>query len=183
MQWLCYCFAGPPGAEREPGDSSNMTDFWFCEVQSRRRKCRSLVRIWCDLQKKRSFTKISRVFPAKIKWSPKKRKKKVFIEIWRFFPANLKVFGLHMLISQCHFLEGHRPPKVHRPGGHCFPLPLPPSRRPCCFGLSPNKLWHHYEVVIVNYYNFWSKKSFHRLYELLFIDTDVQCICHDKTLI
>ena len=36
--------AGPPGAERGPGASSNMTDFRFCEVQNGRRKCRSFVR-------------------------------------------------------------------------------------------------------------------------------------------
>ena len=39
---------GPPGAlraKRGPGASSNMSDFRFCEVQNRRKKCCSLVRI------------------------------------------------------------------------------------------------------------------------------------------
>ena len=37
--------AGAPRAERGPGASSNMTDFRFCDLQNRRRKCRSFVRI------------------------------------------------------------------------------------------------------------------------------------------
>ena len=46
---------GAPRAERGPGASSNMTDFRFCELQNRRRKCRSFVRIMMLTQKKKGF--------------------------------------------------------------------------------------------------------------------------------
>ena len=62
-----------PGTKSRAGASSNMTDFRFCEVQNRRRKCCRLVRklMWSP-KKKKVFTKILTVFPVEIRWSPKK---------------------------------------------------------------------------------------------------------------
>ena len=37
--------SGAPRAVRGPGASSNMTDFRFCELQNRRKQCRSFVQI------------------------------------------------------------------------------------------------------------------------------------------
>ena len=122
-----FVWPGAPRAKREPGDSvkigppysSNMTDFQFCEVQNRRRKCRSLVRNMMWSQKKKVFTEMLTVFAVEFRWSSKK-----------------KVFRLHLLISQGHFdgpPEANGPmkglPEAHGPRGHC-PL-YPPSRRPC----------------------------------------------------
>ena len=54
---------GPPRGERGPGASTNITDFRFCELQNRRRKCRSFVRIMMWSPKKkglyRNFNSIS----------------------------------------------------------------------------------------------------------------------------
>ena len=71
----------PPGIKSGPGASSNMTDFRFCEVQNRRKKCCSLVRkmMW-SLRKKKVFTEILMFFPVEIRCSPKIKKiKKRFL--------------------------------------------------------------------------------------------------------
>ena len=128
-----------PETKSGPGVSSNMMKFQLCEVQNRENAS-----VWsdksCDLKKKfffrskwlgdlkkqkKVFTEIVTVFPVEIKWSPKKKK---------------KVFRLHMLISQFHFIgppfklaeanglpEACGSSKVHGPWGHC--PPLPPSWR------------------------------------------------------
>ena len=118
--------ARAPRAEGGPEASSNMTDFRLCELQNRRRKCRSFVQIMMWSQKKKVFTEIFPVFPVEIRWSQKKTK--------------TKVFRPHMLITQCHFdgplsnswarwivveplPEAHGPPKVNGTRGHCIPLP------------------------------------------------------------
>ena len=59
-------------------------------------------------RKKKKKTEILTVCPVKVRWPPKK---KVFTEILTVFPVRIrwfpkkkeKVFGLHMLIIQCHF--------------------------------------------------------------------------------
>ena len=43
--------SGAPTAERGPGASSSMTDFRFCELQNRQRKCRIFVRIMISKKK------------------------------------------------------------------------------------------------------------------------------------
>ena len=77
------------GGRTWSGVSSIITDFRFCEVQNRRRKCSSLVlnMMWSP-KKKKVFTEILTVFLVEFRWSPLPQK---------------KAFGLHMLISQCHF--------------------------------------------------------------------------------
>ena len=55
---LCLVMnAGVPRAECGPGASSNITDFWLCELQNRLRKC-------CF---KKVFTEILTVFLAEIR--------------------------------------------------------------------------------------------------------------------
>ena len=54
--------AGAPRAEREPGASSNITHFQFCELQNRRRKCRIFVRIMMWSPKKKSLHRNSNGF-------------------------------------------------------------------------------------------------------------------------
>ena len=83
--------AGPPGAERGRGASSNMTDFRSCEVQNGRRKCLSLIQnvMWSQ---KKGLHRTLKVFPARIRWSQINKK---------------KFFELYVLVFQCHF---HGPP-------------------------------------------------------------------------
>ena len=57
---------GLPRAERGPGASTNITDFRFCELQNRRRKYRSFVRIMMWFQKKRPLPKFQRYFRLKL---------------------------------------------------------------------------------------------------------------------
>ena len=82
-------------------------------------------------KRKKAFTKIWRVFPAKNRCFPKKKKK--------------KVFELHMLISQRHF-DG--PPKHHGPRGHC--LPWPPLGGPASTVTSMLRL--NYSVLTMMHY-------------------------------
>ena len=44
---------GAPRAEHWPEASSSITDFRFCELQNRRRQCRSFVQIMMRSQKKK----------------------------------------------------------------------------------------------------------------------------------
>ena len=46
---------GPPRAERGLGASTNITDFRFCELQNRRRKCHSFVPIIIVISKKKGL--------------------------------------------------------------------------------------------------------------------------------
>ena len=119
-----YCITSvAPGNKSGRGASSNMTDFRFCEVQNRRRKCCSLVRkmMW-SISKWRYSPKFWRFFRSKLGDLQKKKK---------------KVFRFHMLISQCHFdgplssswalcwaAEANGLPEAHGPRGHCPPCPL-----------------------------------------------------------
>ena len=68
--------AGAPRAERGPGASSNMTDLRFCELQNRRRKCCSFVRImmWSP---KEDLHRNSNGFSAR-NWVISKKNKKHF---------------------------------------------------------------------------------------------------------
>ena len=57
--------------------NSNMTDFRFCELQNRRRKCCIFVRImmWSLKTKpKKIFTEILTIFSVEIVWSPPQKK-------------------------------------------------------------------------------------------------------------
>ena len=98
----CNRWTGAPGAKRGPGANSNMTDFRFCGVQNRRRKCYSLVRKMMWSQKKKVFTEILTVFPFEIRWSPPKKK----------------------VSSSWLKPTPHGPHEVHGPRDHCTPLPL-----------------------------------------------------------
>ena len=60
---------GAPRAERGPGASSNMTDFRFCELQNRRRKCRIFVRIIMWSQKK-GLQASHADFSVSYRWAP-----------------------------------------------------------------------------------------------------------------
>ena len=99
--------SGAQRTKRGPGASSSMTDFRFCEVQNRWRKCYSLVR--------------------KMMRSPKKK-------VFRASHANFSV-SFRWALSRAHrpcagpteangFPETHGPPKVHGPRGHCPPALL-----------------------------------------------------------
>ena len=109
--------AGAPRAERRPGDSWNMTEFRFCELQNRRKQCRSFVPIMMRSQKKKKFfTGILTIFSFKIRRSRKKRS--------------------HMLVSKCHLMGSFQTmgslmgtPKSMGLG--VFIPPCPPSRWPC----------------------------------------------------
>ena len=66
---------GAPRAERGHAASSNMKDFRFCELQNRRRQCRSFVQIMtCSPKKEKVFTEIVMVFLVKILGDLKKKR-------------------------------------------------------------------------------------------------------------
>ena len=102
--------AGAPRAERRPGSSWNMTEFRFCELQNRRKQCRSFVQIMMRSQKKKFFTGILTIFSFKIRWSPKRRS--------------------HMLISKCHLMGPFRAMGSLMGPGVIIP-PCSPSWWPC----------------------------------------------------
>ena len=54
--------AGALRAVRRTGARSNVTDFRFCDLQNRRRQCRSFVQIMMRSQKKKGIHRNSNVF-------------------------------------------------------------------------------------------------------------------------
>ena len=119
--------SGAPRAERGPGVSSNVMELWFCKVQNSRRKCCWLVRKMMWSPKKKVFSTISTVFPAKIKWSPKK---KSLLQNFNDFSGRSQAVRMRLRWA-FHFSmsfgwapsQAHGPPKIHGPRGHCPPCP------------------------------------------------------------
>ena len=130
--------AGPPGAKRGTGASSNMTDFRSCEVQNGRRKCLSLIKnvMWSPKKKRSSpnfegFSGQNQVISNKQKKGLRALRAGFSVSFpWASSHANGPSAGLwsHGSPPEAHG-TWHGPPKVHGPRGHC--PPCPPSRRPC----------------------------------------------------
>ena len=110
------CRPVAPGTKSGPGASSNMTDFRFCEVQNRRRKCCNLVR--------------------KLMWSSKKKKKKGLHRNFNGFSDRNKVISKKKGLQASHAdfsmgpfssAEANSLPEAHGPLAHCPPAPPLPE--------------------------------------------------------
>ena len=90
---------------------------------------------FCDLQKKKVFTEISTVFPAEIKWSPKKKRSSLKFRLFFSPPKKWSTLAISMapFITQCNLdgppLELMGPLNTMGPGS--LSPPASPSRRPC----------------------------------------------------
>ena len=67
VRMIGYELAGAPRAERGPGDSSNVTELWFCKVQNKREKMLLFGPKNDVISKKKVFSEISTIFSSQIK--------------------------------------------------------------------------------------------------------------------